>query len=75
MDSVKTVGREPTPGVPGAAVAHRQINGEAGGAIVFCVVLADGFIVECGAGGLGNARANAIAEAINQYGAHRLDYR
>ncbi len=75
MDSVKTVGREPTTGAVGVIVAHRQIHGECGGATVFCVVLADGFIIECGSGGVAQARANAVAEAINQYGSHRFDYR
>lgn len=48
MDSVKTDGREPTADVLVAAVAHRQINGECGGATVFCIVLADGEIIDLG---------------------------
>lgn len=48
-----------------AIVAHRQINGEAGGATVFCIVLADGFIVDCGSDGYSERRAKLLAEAVN----------
>ena len=48
-----------------AIVAHRQINGEAGGAIVFCIVLADGFILDCGSDGYAQKRAAFLAEAVN----------
>jgi len=48
-----------------AIVAQRQINGEAGGAVVMCVVLADGFIVECGADGYAQKRARLLAESVN----------
>lgn len=40
-----------------ALVAHRQIHSDAGGATVFCVVLADGFIVDCGSDGYSEKRA------------------
>jgi hypothetical protein len=48
-----------------ALIAHRQINCEHGGATVFCVVLADGFIVECGSDGYAQKRAAYLAEAVN----------
>ncbi|MDI6026768.1 hypothetical protein QBK99_11255 [Corticibacterium sp. UT-5YL-CI-8] len=48
-----------------ALPCHRQINGEAGGATVFCVVLADGFIVDCGSDGYAQQRSKLLAEAIN----------
>ena len=48
-----------------AIVARRQIHSEAGGATVMCVVLADGFIVECGSDGYAQARARLLAEAVN----------
>ena len=48
-----------------AIPCHRQINGECGGATVFCVVLADGFIVDCGSDGYAQKRSLLIADAIN----------
>lgn len=48
-----------------ALVAHRQINSEAGGATVQCVVLADGFILDCGSDGYAERRATLIAGAVN----------
>lgn len=48
-----------------AIPCHRQINGEAGGATVFCVVLADGFIIDCGSGGYAQKRAILLADAVN----------
>lgn len=50
-----------------ALVCHREIAGDMGGAMVHCVVLADGFIVECGTG-LGQERAKRLAAAINAFG-------
>lgn len=51
-----------------AVVCRREINCDQGGAIVYCVVLADGFIVECGTG-VGESRAKRLADAVNAYGA------
>ena len=51
-----------------AIVAHRQINCDMGGATVQCVILADGFIVECGSDGYAPDRAVLLAEAINAFG-------
>ena len=55
-----------------ALVCHRQINGESGGATVQCVLLADGFLLECGSDGYAKGRAIALAEAINAYWASRF---
>ena len=51
-----------------AIVAHRQVNSDVGGATVFCVVLADGFIVECGSDGYAQKRAELLAGAVNMTG-------
>lgn len=50
---------------PTAIVGTRQIAGDYGGATVHCVVLVDGFIVECGSDGYAPERAVLLAEAIN----------
>lgn len=55
-------------------LARRQINGESGGATVFCVVLADGFIVECGSDGYAEKRAAYLAEAVNAGDASRFAF-
>lgn len=60
---------------PEALVAHRQIHGEAGGATVLCVVLADGFIVECGSDGYAERRARLLARAINDFGPEKFEFR
>lgn len=56
-----------------AIVAHRQIHSDCGGATVFCVVLADGFIVECGSDGYSQKRAALLAEVVNASGPERFD--
>ena len=48
-----------------AIAATRQIAGEYGGATVHCVVLADGFILECGCDGYAPERSAMLAEIIN----------
>lgn len=60
---------------PAAIVAHRQINSDVGGATVMCVVLADGFIIECGSGGYSARRAALLARAVNAYGPDRFEFR
>jgi hypothetical protein len=60
---------------PAAIVGHRQINGECGGATVACVVLADGFIVECGSDGYSEKRAIRLAAAINAGDSAVFDFR
>jgi hypothetical protein len=57
---------------PLALVAHRQIHSDAGGATVFCVVLADGFIVDCGSDGYSERRAKLLAEAVNSSGPEKF---
>ena len=57
---------------PLALVAHRQINSDYGGATVFCVVLADGFIVDCGSDGYSQKRAMILAEAVNAFGPEKF---
>lgn len=52
-----------------ALVAYRQVHSSAGGAVIPCVVLSDGFIIECGFDGYSGQRAKSIAKAINSYGA------
>ena len=49
-----------------AIVATRHIAGDYGGATVWCVVLADGFIVELGCQSISEARAHTLARIINQ---------
>lgn len=60
---------------PTALVAHRQINSDCGGATVFCVVLADGFIVECGSDGYSEKRAMLLADAVNSFGPEKFAMR
>lgn len=48
-----------------AIPCRRQIHGEAGGATVFCVVLADGFIIDCGSDGYAEKRSQRLADVIN----------
>lgn len=54
-----------------ALVCHRDINGPEGGARVHCVLLSDGFLLECGTG-YGEERARIIADMINAGGPERL---
>lgn len=60
---------------PAAIVCHRQINGEYGGATVHCVVLADGFIVECGSDGYAEDRAILLAASVNSNRPDLFDFR
>ena len=60
---------------PTALVCHREINSDAGGAVVFSVLLADGFLIECGAGGYAQRRAKELAEVINASDPSRFDFR
>ena len=56
-----------------ALVCHRHIPGEMGGATVWCVVLSDGFILECGSGGVSQQRAIILARIINASGPEQID--
>lgn len=51
-----------------AIPCHRQVHGESGGATIYCVVLADGFIVDCGSDGYAQRRSQVLADAINGFG-------
>lgn len=53
---------------PTAIACHRQVHGEMGGATVHCVVLADGFIVDCGSDVYALGRARFLAMAVNEFG-------
>ena len=55
-----------------ALVCKREINGESGGATVWCVWLSDGFLIECGSTFLSERRARTLAEIINVGGPERL---
>ena len=57
-----------------AIPCRRQINCEHGGATVHCVVLSDGFIVECGSDGHSEERANLLATAINSFGPYKFAF-
>lgn len=55
-----------------ALVCKREVNGESGGATVWCVCLSDGFLIECGSTFLSEQRARTLAEIINAGGPERL---
>lgn len=57
---------------PEALVCRREIAGPMGGSTVWTVLLADGFLLECGTGFLSEERAVALAEIINAGGPERL---
>jgi hypothetical protein len=57
---------------PLAIVARRQVHSDCGGATIHCVVLADGFIVECGSDGYAEKRATLLAEAVNAIGPEKF---
>jgi hypothetical protein len=59
---------------PKAILGIRQINGEQGGATVHCVVLADGFIIECGSDGFSARRARLLADAVNDGWSEQFDF-
>lgn len=60
---------------PMAIVARRQVHVDCGGATIHCVVLADGFIVECGSDGYAERRAALLAEAVNATGPEKFKLR
>jgi len=60
---------------PTAIVGRRQVHSDCGGATIFCVVLADGFIVECGADGYAEKRAQFLAECVNAGKPERFSFR
>ncbi len=50
---------------PRAIVCRREINCDQGGAVVFMVCLADGFLIDCGSSGYSQMRAKELASVIN----------
>lgn len=50
---------------PRALVAYRQHRADCGVGDIACVVLADGFILDCGHDGLSKYRAEELARVIN----------
>lgn len=59
---------------PTAIVARRQVHSDCGGATIHCVVLADGFIVECGSDGYADRRAILLAQAVNSTGPEKFRF-
>lgn len=55
-----------------ALVCKREINCEQGGATVWMVCLADGFLIDCGSSGYGKRRAEILASIINEAGPDSL---
>lgn len=55
-----------------ALVCRREINCDQGGAVVFMVLLADGFLIDCGSSGYAERRAKVLAAIINESGPDRL---
>lgn len=49
-----------------AIVCHQQHRADCGVGTVWMVLLADGYLIDCGAERHSEARANILAEAINQ---------
>ncbi len=48
-----------------ALTCHREVNSDAGGATVHMVLLADGFLIDCGTGIYAERRAMILAQMIN----------
>lgn len=57
---------------PKALVCRREINCDQGGATVHMVLLADGFLIDCGSGGYAQRRAQILSDIINSAGPERL---
>ena len=60
---------------PKAITGCRQVHSDCGGATIHCVILADGFIVECGSDGYAEARADLLAKAVNAKSPEQFDFR
>lgn len=58
---------------PKALVCHQQHRADCGVGTVWFVLLADGYLIDCGATGLSEARANTLADAVNSFGAVAFD--
>lgn len=59
---------------PEAIACRRQVAGEMGGAIIHCIVLADGELIECGSDYYAEQRAKMLAEAVNAFGADKFRF-
>jgi hypothetical protein len=57
---------------PKALVCHQQHRADCGVGTVYFVVLADGYLIDCGAESLSKARAHTLAEMINASDPDRL---
>lgn len=55
-----------------AIVCHKQHRADCGVGTVWFVLLADGYLIDCGAENASEARANTLASLINAGGAERL---
>lgn len=55
-----------------ALVCHRPLVSSAGDATMFCVVLADGMIIDCGYDNFAQKRAKMLADAVNAAGPERF---
>ena len=51
---------------PEAIVCHKQHRADCGVGTVWFVLLADGYLIDCGAEPYSEARANILAEAVNE---------
>lgn len=50
---------------PLAVVCHQQHRADCGVGTVWFVLLADGYLIDCGAEAYSEARANCLAELVN----------
>lgn len=55
-----------------AIVCRREVNGDQGGATVWMVCLADGFLLDCGSSRHAKERATLLATIVNEAGPERL---
>lgn len=57
---------------PRALVCHKQHRADCGVGTVWFVLLADGYLIDCGAEAYSEARANTLAAIINASGPDAL---
>lgn len=58
---------------PNAIACRREVADTEGGATIHMVMLADGFLLDCGHCGYAANRAKTIAAMLNEAGPGRLD--
>lgn len=56
-----------------AIVCRREVNCEQGGAVIWMVCLADGFLLDCGSSSQAHERACRLAHIINEADPSILD--